>query len=190
MTASAFRFCDDLGPKTILHIYEPAIGLKAIAVVDNTAAGPAIGGVRMAPDVSLDECFRLARGMTLKNAAAGLPHGGGKSVIFGDPTMELSAKEQLIRAFAQGVKELDHYIPGPDMGTNEAAMALLKDEGARCVGLPRVLGGIPLDEIGATAWGVVASADVAKDSVGMKFEGARVAMQGFGAVGKHGTEHG
>ena len=72
MTGSAFRFCDDLGPKTILHIYEPAIGLKAIAVVDNTAAGPAIGGVRMAPDVSLDECFRLARGMTLKNAAAGL----------------------------------------------------------------------------------------------------------------------
>ena len=52
MTASAFRFCDDLGPKTILHLYEPAIGLKAIAVVDNTAAGPAIGGVRMAPDVS------------------------------------------------------------------------------------------------------------------------------------------
>ena len=61
MTTSAFRFCDDLGPKSILHIYEPAIGLKAIAVVDNTAAGVAIGGVRMAPDVSLDECFRMPR---------------------------------------------------------------------------------------------------------------------------------
>ena len=95
MTASAFRFCDDLGPKTILHLFEPAIGLKAIAVVDNTAAGPAIGGVRMAPDVSLDECFRLARGMTLKNAAAGLPHGGGKSVIFGDPTTGLTPAECL-----------------------------------------------------------------------------------------------
>jgi glutamate dehydrogenase (NAD(P)+) len=185
MTASAFRFCDDLGPKTILHIHEPAIGLRAIAVVDNTAAGPAIGGVRMAPDVSLEECFRLARGMTLKNAAAGLPHGGGKSVIFGDPTMEPSAKEQLIRAFAQGIKQLTDYIPGPDMGTNEAAMALVKDEGGRCCGLPRVLGGIPLDEIGATAWGVVASADVAKDVAGLEINGARVAMQGFGAVGKH-----
>ena len=185
MTASAFRFCDDLGPKTILHLYEPAIGLKAIAVVDNTAAGPAIGGVRMAPDVSLEECFRLARGMTLKNAAAGLPHGGGKSVIFGDPTMEASDKEQLIRAFALGVKQLTDYIPGPDMGTNEAAMALVRDEGGRCVGLPRVLGGIPLDEIGATAWGVVASADVAKDVAGLELEGARIAMQGFGAVGKH-----
>jgi glutamate dehydrogenase/leucine dehydrogenase len=122
----------------------------------------------MAPDVSLDECFRLARGMTLKNAAAGLPHGGGKSVIFGDPTMELSAKEQLIRGFAQGVKQLADYIPGPDMGTNEAAMALIRDEGGRSVGLPKVLGGIPLDEIGATAWGVVASADVAKDVVGLE----------------------
>ena len=95
MTASAFRFCDDLGPKTILHIYEPAIGLKAIAVVDNTAAGAAIGGVRMAPDVSLDECFRLARGMTLKNAAAGLPHGGGKSVILGDTVETVTVKAGL-----------------------------------------------------------------------------------------------
>ncbi len=68
MTTSAFRFCDDLGPKTILHVYQPAIGLKAIVVVDNVAAGPAIGGVRMAPDVSLEECFRLARAMTFKNA--------------------------------------------------------------------------------------------------------------------------
>lgn len=185
MTNSAFRFCDDLGPKTILHIYQPAIGLKAIAVVDNVAAGPAIGGVRMAPDVSLEECFRLARGMTLKNAAAGLPHGGGKSVIFGDPTMDPSAKEQLIRAFAQGVRQLTDYIPGPDMGTNEAAMALVRDEGTHCVGLPKVLGGIPLDEIGATAWGVVASADVAKEVVDMRIKGARVAMQGFGAVGKN-----
>ena len=84
-----------------------------------------------------------------------------------------------------GVKQLTDYIPGPDMGTNEAAMALVRDEGGRCVGLPRVLGGIPLDEIGATAWGVVASADVAKDVAGLELEGARIAMQGFGAVGKH-----
>ena len=97
----------------------------------------------------------------------------------------MTAKEQLIRAFAKSVKQLVDYIPGPDMGTNEAAMALVKDEGGRCVGLPRVLGGIPLDEIGATAWGVVSSTDVAKDVVGMKIDGARVAMQGFGAVGKH-----
>ena len=159
--------------------------MKAIVVVDNVACGPAIGGTRMAPDVSLEECFRLARAMTLKNAAAGLPHGGAKSVIFGDPTMDPDTKEQWIRAFAQGIEGLTDYIPGPDMGTNEAAMAIIKDEIGRCAGLPREIGGIPLDEIGATAFGVMVSADVAKDRVGLTFENMRVAVQGFGAVGRH-----
>lgn len=53
-----FDFSDELGPAKILAIHEPKSSLKAIVVVDNVAAGPAIGGVRMAPDVSLDECFR------------------------------------------------------------------------------------------------------------------------------------
>jgi glutamate dehydrogenase/leucine dehydrogenase len=185
MTKTAFRFCDDLGPKTILHIYQPTVGLKAITVVDNVAAGPAIGGVRMATDVSLEECFRLARGMTLKNAAAGLPHGGAKSVIFADPRMDIGLKEELIRAFAQALLQVTDYIPGPDMGTNETAMAWVRDEGKSCVGLPKEIGGIPLDVIGATAYGVVACADVAKDHLGMALDGARVAMQGFGAVGKN-----
>jgi len=185
MINSAFGFCDDLGPKTILHVYQPAIGLKAIVVVDNVAAGPAIGGVRMAPDVSLEECFRLARAMTFKNASAGLPHGGAKSVIFADPAMDIAAKEELIRAYAQAIMPITDYIPGPDMGTNEAAMAWIKDEGGRCAGLPKAVGGIPLDDIGATAYGVVASADIAKDHVDMSLEDARIAVQGFGAVGKH-----
>ncbi len=183
MQARGFRFCDDLGPKTIMHVYQPTVGLKAIVVVDNVARGPAIGGTRMAPDVSLEECFRLARAMTLKNAAAGLPHGGAKSVIFADPMMPGPDKEQLIRAFAHAIRPLTDYVPGPDMGTNEACMALIRDEGGRCAGLPTDCGGIPLDEIGATALGVVASADVAKHRVGITVKGARVAVQGFGAVG-------
>jgi len=73
-----YQFADELGPTKILHVHEPSIGLKAVLVVDNVACGPSIGGVRMAPDVSTEECFRLARAMTMKNAAAGLPHGGGK----------------------------------------------------------------------------------------------------------------
>ena len=85
-----FRFADKLGPEKIVHIHEPRVGLKAIVVVDNTATGPAIGGTRMAPDVSVEECFRLARAMTFKNAAAGLAHGGAKSVIFGNPSMPRS----------------------------------------------------------------------------------------------------
>jgi len=185
MDEPAFRFCDDLGPKSILHVYEPALGLKAIVVVDNVATGPSIGGVRMALDVSLEECFRLARAMTFKNAAAGLPHGGGKSVIFADPAMDVADKEDLIRGFAKVIEPLADYIPGPDMGTNETAMAWVNDEIGRCVGLPRELGGVPLDEIGATAYGVVAAAEVAAEKLGVPLDGGRVAVQGFGAVGTH-----
>lgn len=76
-----FSFADDLGPEKVIHLYDPSTDLKAILVIDNVAAGPAIGGTRMASDVSLEECLRLARAMTLKNAAASLPHGGAKSVI-------------------------------------------------------------------------------------------------------------
>lgn len=93
-----FEFADELGPAKIVHVYEPRTALKAIVAVDNVACGPSIGGIRMAPDVSTTESFRLARAMTLKNAAAGLPHGGGKSVIFGDPKMNSQEKERLIRA--------------------------------------------------------------------------------------------
>jgi glutamate dehydrogenase (NAD(P)+) len=185
MTEPAFRFRDELGPGTILHIYRPALGLKAILVVDNVAAGPAIGGVRMAPDVSLEECFRLARSMTFKNAAAGLPHGGGKSVIFADPAMERAKKEQLVRAFAQAIGPITDYIAGPDMGTDEAAMAWVQDEIGRSVGLPREFGGIPLDEIGATGFGLVSAAEVAADRAGIDLRGARIAVQGFGSVGLH-----
>jgi glutamate dehydrogenase/leucine dehydrogenase len=168
-----------------LHFHNAAAGLKAILVVDNVAAGPSIGGVRMASDVSLSECFRLARAMTLKNAAAGLRHGGGKSVIFADPKMSSDRKESLIRAFANAIGDVKDYIVGPDMGTNEQCMGWVWDEIGRAVGLPREIGGIPLDEIGATGWGVAACAQVAAPGCGLQLAGARVAIQGFGSVGMH-----
>ena len=70
-----FSFADELGPLKVIHVHEPSIGLKGVLVVDNVAKGPSIGGVRMALDVTTAECARLARAMTFKNAAAGLPHG-------------------------------------------------------------------------------------------------------------------
>jgi len=152
--ADVFRFGDSLGPAKVIHVFEPALGLKGILVVDNVARGPSIGGLRMAPDVSAEECFRLARAMTLKNAAAGLAHGGGKSVLYGDPRMPLERKQQLIRAFAHALRNEHDYIFGPDMGTDEICMAWVKDEIGRAVGLPAALGGIPLDEVGATGWGL------------------------------------
>src|SRR5512141_599555 len=126
--AEAFAFGDELGPAKVIHVYEPSLGLKAVLVVDNVARGPAVGGLRMAPDVSVEECARLARAMTLKNSAAGLAHGGGKSVLWGDPHMPRERKERLIRAFAHALRHEQDYIFGPDMGTDETCMAWIKDE--------------------------------------------------------------
>jgi glutamate dehydrogenase (NAD(P)+) len=184
MTES-FAFADDLGPAKVIEIYEPALDLRAILVVDNVACGPAIGGVRMVPDADLAECFRLARAMTLKNAAAGLPHGGGKSVIVADPAMAAGRKEAFVRAFACAIGDIVDYIPGPDMGTDETSMAWVREEIGRAVGLPAAIGGIPLDEIGATGFGVRTAGRVAQQFCDVKLDGARVAVQGYGAVGRH-----
>ena len=111
MSAPAFSiepYCDNLGPENVLHLYEPQSELRAIVVVDNTACGPAIGGVRMAADVSVEEVFRLARAMTLKNAAAGLAHGGGKAGILVDPRG--ADKPRLVRAFARAILVVPDFI--------------------------------------------------------------------------------
>jgi glutamate dehydrogenase/leucine dehydrogenase len=144
-TSTIEPYGDDLGPEKVIHVYEPQSGLRAIVVVDNTACGPAIGGVRMAADVSMDEVFRLAR----------------------------------------AIREVAGYIPGPDMGTDEGCMAWLFDEIGRALGLPRVLGGIPLDEIGATGYGLVRCAEVATRFCDLRLKGATVVIEGFGNVGRH-----
>lgn len=194
MEKTVATFVDDLGPAKIICIQEPSIQLQGILVIDNVAAGPSIGGLRMAEDVSMAECVRLARAMTLKNAAAGLAHGGGKSVLFGNPKMAREQKETLIRGFAYALRGEFDYIFGPDMGTNEECMAWIKDEIGRAVGLPSEIGGIPLDIIGATGWGLYHAIDVALEHTNCLLKDARIVIQGFGAVGKHAarflTEHG
>jgi glutamate dehydrogenase (NAD(P)+) len=180
-----YKFYDELGPTKIVHVYEPTIDLKAVLVVDNVAAGPSLGGIRMAPDVSTQECFRLARAMTMKNAAAGLAHGGGKAVVYGDPKMPRDEKELVIRGLANALRDIKEYILAPDMGTDEECMAWIKDEIGRVVGLPQEIGGIPLDEIGATGFGLCHAAEVALADCDFELAGSRVVIQGFGAVGKH-----
>ena len=184
--ANIFDLGDALGPAKVVHVHEPSLGLKAVLVVDNVACGPAIGGLRMAPDVSVEECARLARAMTLKNAAAGLPHGGGKSVLWGDPRMPRERKERLIRAFAHALRNETDYIFGPDMGTDEDLHGV--DQGRdRARGRPAGA------RSAASRWmrsarPAGASATPPKSRrrhCGLTLEGARVAIQGFGAVGKH-----
>jgi len=172
---------DSLGPAKVLQLYDPQSGLRGIVVVDNVTLGPAIGGVRVSPSVTPLEVFRLARAMTLKNSSAGIDHGGGKAGIIADPhTADLEA---LFRVFARMIEGIDEYIPGPDMGCDEQAMVWIQEEIGRSVGLPAELGGLPLDLLGATGFGVVACAEVAAKQIGLPLRGARIAIQGFGNVG-------
>ncbi|SHJ05248.1 glutamate dehydrogenase (NAD(P)+) [Malonomonas rubra DSM 5091] len=181
MTATEKIKTDALGPAKVLQLYDPQSGLQAILVVDNVTLGPAIGGVRISPTVSPLEVFRLARAMTLKNASAGLNHGGGKAGIIADPhKVDL---EKTFRTFGRMIAEITDYIPGPDMGCDEQAMVWLQEEIGRAVGLPAELGGLPLDVLGATGFGVACCAEVAAAEINMSLSGARVAIQGFGNVG-------
>ncbi len=185
MTTSSFeleRLCDELGPLRITHLHDAVTGLRAVVVVDNVACGPSVGGVRMAPDVTTEEVSRLARAMTLKNAGAGLPHGGGKAGILADPTTP--GKERLIRSFARAIRDMTDFVPGPDMGTDETCMAWILDEIGRSVGLPRVVGGIPLDELGATGFGLAVCAEIAADFAKLDLSRATLAIEGFGNVGR------
>ncbi len=180
-----FEFGDPLGPAKVVHIYDHSSQLKAILVVDNVACGPAMGGVRMAPDVTTEEVLRLARAMTLKNAAADLPYGGGKAAILANPKLPATQKETLMRAFGVAIKDIIDYIPGPDMGTDEACMAWVQEETGRAIGLPAAIGGIPLDEVGATGYGLSVVADVASDFCDLDLIGATFVIQGAGSVGLH-----
>ena len=177
-----FSYADKIGPEKVVHFYHPKLQIKAILVVDNTALGPAIGGIRVAADITTNEVFRLARAMTFKNSAAGIAYGGGKAAIKGSPDIE--NKEEVIRTFAKMLRIHEDYIPGPDMGTDEHCMAIIQDEIGRAIGLHKELGGIPLDEIGVTGFGAVEAAEVAAEHMGMELAGARVAIEGFGAVGQ------
>ena len=173
---------DDIGPAKILQLYAPQVPFRAVVVVDNTARGPAIGGVRVSKDVDVEEVFRLARTMTFKSALADLPHGGGKAGIIADP--KDPNLERIFRVFARMIGDLREYIPAPDMGCHEESMAWIDDEIGRVAGLPEEIGGLPLDKLGATGFGLAACAEIACEHAGLKLSGTRVAIQGFGSVGK------
>lgn len=175
---------DELGPYKVMFVRLPADCL-GIVVVDNVALGPAIGGLRMTTSVDAAEVARLARAMTIKSAASGLPYGGAKAGIVVPSELDKAEREPVIRAFAEAIRELNEYIPGPDMGTDETAMAWIRDEIGRAVGLPAALGGIPLDVLGATGYGLAVCAETLSEAGLLDLNGARVVVQGFGAVGRH-----
>ncbi len=180
------RFIDTWGPEKILCVYDPATGMRGVTVIDNTALGPGKGGIRMQPDVTVQEVFRLARAMTWKNALAQLPFGGAKSGIVADPKTP-QEKEAKMRAFARSIKPIvpSQYVAGPDMRTTELEMKQFCEEigtNQACTGKPTEMGGLP-HELGSTGFGVAEATDVALEFAKIPVSGASIAIEGFGNVG-------
>lgn len=178
---------DEWGPEKVVVVSDRRSGMRGVLVIDNTARGSGKGGTRMSATLTIGEVARLARTMTWKWAAVDLFHGGAKAGILGDPNGP--GKERVLRAFARALaNEVPaEYVFGLDMGLAEEDAAILLDElrdRGVSTGLPRALGGLPYDRLGVTGFGVAEAADAAAESMGLTMAGARVVVEGFGAVGQ------
>ncbi len=139
-----FETLDTFGHEQVVFCHNKDAGLKAIIAIHNTVLGPALGGTRMWPYTSeeeaLNDVLRLSRGMTYKNAVAGLDIGGGKAVIIGDPATDKS--EALFRAFGQFVESLGgRYITAEDVGIDVNDMEYVFKETEYVTGVHQVHGG-------------------------------------------------
>jgi leucine dehydrogenase len=162
-------------------------GLRTIIAIHDTSLGPALGGTRFYPYVdeaaALRDVLRLAKGMTLKSAAAGLNLGGGKAVIIGDPATSWS--EGLVRAYGRVIDSLGgRYVTAEDVGTTVEDMVLISKETPWVSGLPIEEGGSG-DPSPATARGVMAALRAIGERLwgSDDLAGRRVAVQGIGKVG-------
>ena len=167
----------------VLFINNEKANLRAIIAVHNTNLGPAIGGCRLFPYASYDDALfdvlRLSRGMSHKNAVAGLPHGGGKGVIIADPSEKTEA---MFEAFAEAVNDLGgQYITAEDVNTTcDDALVMLRKTKHLC-GLPQNSGD-PSPFTARGVWqGINATAKVALGADSL--DGLTIAVQGLGKVG-------
>lgn len=168
----------------VIFCNEESSGLKAIIVIHDTTLGPALGGVRMwnyeNEEAALNDALRLAKGMTYKNAAAGLNLGGGKAVIIGDPKKDKS--EALFRAFGRFVESLNgRYITAEDVGTNVVDMDYIHTETDYVTGTSSGGAGNPSP---ITALGIYKGMKAAaKEAFGTdSLNGKTIAVQGVGQV--------
>ena len=167
----------------VLFVNNEKAGLKAIIAVHNTNLGPAIGGCRLFPYASYDDALfdvlRLSRGMSHKNAVAGLAHGGAKGVIIADPSQKTEA---MFEAFAEAVNSFEgKYITAEDVNTTcDDALVMLRKTKYLC-GLPQNSGD-PSPFTARGVWqGIRASAKVALGTDSL--DGLTIAVQGLGKVG-------
>jgi len=174
------------GFEKILRCRDPESGLNAVIAVHDTTLGPAMGGCRMwryaSEGDALADAQRLARGMTFKAALAGLPLGGGKAVIIGDPRSEKSPG--LFRAFGRAVEHLrGTYITGEDVGTSVEDMDEVRRETRHVAGVADGSGDpSPMTALGVLH-GIRAAVQHRYGADGL--DGFTVAVQGLGHVGFH-----
>ena len=151
---------DSLGPKLLACLWdeESELEIGGYLVVDNLAMGrPSMGGIRMLPDLTPSAIYNLARGMTLKNAAANLPFGGGKAGIVADPDTPRELHHEIVRRFARLIYHYrDIYLPGPDVGTNDADMKTIAMMNGldNALSKPVDMGGNRIDQLGAAGEGL------------------------------------
>jgi len=181
------------GFEQVAYAHDAATGLRAIVAIHSTVLGPSLGGTRFWPFVDEEEALvdvcRLAKGMTYKNALAGLDQGGGKAVILGDPSTLRS--DELILAFGRFVDGLaGRYVTAEDVGTTQADMDLIRTVTPHVTGVSERLGGSG-DPSPATALGVLwAMRAVAERLWGSpSLEGRHVCINGVGKVGAALAEH-
>jgi glutamate dehydrogenase (NAD(P)+) len=173
---------------------------EGFRVQHNLSRGPGKGGVRYHPDVTLEEVMALSAWMTIKNAAVGLPYGGAKGGIRVDPKkLSLKELEKITRRYTSEIGIIigpEKDIPAPDVNTNAQIMAWMMDTYSMNVGgtITGVVTGKPIElggslgRVKATGRGVyIAGREIAR-KLGLKIEGARVAVQGFGNVGSIAAE--
>ncbi|MEU6080030.1 Glu/Leu/Phe/Val dehydrogenase dimerization domain-containing protein [Streptomyces sp. NPDC047108] len=168
-------------------------GLKAVIAIHSTALGPALGGTRFHAYASDEEAvldaLNLARGMSYKNALAGLDHGGGKAVIIGDP--DLIKSEELLLAYGRFVASLGgRYVTACDVGTYVADMDVVSRECRWATGRSPENGGAG-DSSVLTAFGVFQGMRASAQHLwgDPTLRGRRVGIAGVGKVGHHLVEH-
>lgn len=188
-----FKYLEQYDYEQVVFCQDEPSGLKAIIAIHDTTLGPALGGTRMwtyaSEEDAIIDALRLARGMTYKNAAAGLNLGGGKTVIIGDPRKDKN--EEMFRAFGRYIQSLNgRYITAEDVGTTVEDMDIIYQETDYVTGISPEFGssGNPSP---ATAYGVYRGMKAAaKEAFGTdSLEGKVVAVQGVGNVAYHLCRH-
>ena len=173
----------------IYHVEDSATGLLGYIAVHSTSLGPAAGGLRMrpydSPQDALTDVKRLSQGMTYKNAAAGLPLGGGKAVIIGNPGHDKTP--ELLHAFGRAIDTLQgRYFTAEDMGMTPTDMAHLADVTPFVAGLSNgeFASGDPSPVTARGIFNAIRTAQ--KHRFGSnELNGVTVAVQGLGNVGWH-----